>query len=94
MPTVEILEGWGWGIQEVKAPDPDTGEERVVNRTLIFADAPSGRQIHIPLDLSIADDMGGQLQGQPPKKHVAVAANGAIPPELLRGHLGPNGQPR
>jgi hypothetical protein len=68
---VKRLIGYGWAVSDTKSADGT-----VVQRALLFTDQqnPFAEVIEIPLDLAVAEDMGGQLQGQPPRKHVHVAA--------------------
>ena len=91
MPRVEILVGWNWGVQPQIAIDPETGERNESGRMLFFNDPVTHTQIQVPLDLPVADDMGGQLQGQPPKKHIELP-QGMIPNAVLRNGGGPAGR--
>jgi hypothetical protein len=43
----------------------------------------------IPMPPKVAQDMGGQLQGEPPKKHIDLPGeNGVLPPSLLQNGQG------
>jgi hypothetical protein len=89
MAKVEILVGWNWGVQEQKVEDVETGEVKVTGRMLFFVDPSTQTQIQVPLDLPVAEDMGGQLQGHPPRKHVEVAQPQTIQ-QIIQG-MRPNG---
>jgi hypothetical protein len=72
MATIQILVGWSWGVQKTQGQNSQTGVMQE-GKMLFFVDPVTQTQIQVPLDISVAEDMGGQLLGEAPKKHVEVA---------------------
>ncbi len=78
MSVIHRMEGCGWKVIEHKAPGlAGVAEPEVMQRDLVIVHPQSDEVWVIPLPVATAEDMGGQLQGQPPKKHVEIAS--AVP---------------
>ena len=77
MSIVHRLEGCGSQVAEVKELGPD-GTAVTVARELAIVHSQSDEVWIVRWPLTAADDIGGQLQGQPAQKHIDVA--GVMPP--------------
>jgi hypothetical protein len=85
MSIVHQLEGCQAQVQELKGRTrPDSDEETVVARNLVLMHPQSDQVWVIPFPIQMADDIGGQMQGEAPKKHIEVPSGAAIPPALSR----------
>jgi hypothetical protein len=81
---VRTLLNVGWTVQHQRGV-----EGEVLATNLVFIDQQTGSQTVIPLDPRVAGDIGGQLQGEAPRKHVEVVGAGA----LAQLHKNGNGSP-
>jgi hypothetical protein len=90
MPIAETIIGVGYVIAEQQAPDPQNpGQTIIAGRVLVFKDDQFGRQWQFPLDDFAADDIAGQLRGEPAKKRVEIAVPG-MPQQMFQSM--PNGR--